>query len=101
MDPLEGTTLTAKGMPNAMAVVALAEKGGFLHAPDVYMEKLAVGPGLPADLVDIDETPERNLRELAKAKKAEMSDLVVCLLDRDRHKERDRAAAAPPARASC
>jgi fructose-1,6-bisphosphatase II / sedoheptulose-1,7-bisphosphatase len=97
VDPLEGTTLTAKGAPNAMAVVALAEKGGFLHAPDVYMEKLAVGPGLPPDLVDIDESPERNLRELAKAKKAEISDLVVCLLDRDRHKEpiaRCRAAGA-------
>ncbi len=97
VDPLEGTTLTAKGMPNAMAVVALAERGGFLHAPDVYMEKLAVGPGLPPDVVDIDESPERNLRELAKAKNAEVSDLVVCLLDRDRHKEpiaRCRAAGA-------
>ena len=98
VDPLEGTTLTAKGMPNAMAVVALAEKGGFLHAPDVYMEKLAVGPGLPPDLVDIDETPERNLRELARAKKAEVSDLVVCLLDRDRHKERIAQCRAAGAR---
>src|ERR671932_2914412 len=80
VDPLEGTSITAKGGPNAMAVVALAEKGGFLHAPDIYMEKLAVGPGLPADLVDIDESPERNLKELARAKKAEVSDLVVCLL---------------------
>ena len=81
VDPLEGTTLTAKGMPNAMAVVALAEKGGFLHAPDVYMEKLAVGPGLPPDLVDIDETPERNLRELARAKKADRAALerAICV----------------------
>jgi fructose-1,6-bisphosphatase II / sedoheptulose-1,7-bisphosphatase len=95
VDPLEGTTLTAKGAPNAMAVVALAEKGGFLHAPDVYMDKLAVGPGLPDGVVDIDESPERNLRELAKAKKADISDLVVCLLDRDRHQERiDRCRAA-------
>src|SRR5215207_9139688 len=73
-------------------------EGEMDEAPMLYIgEKLGVGPGLPADLVDIDETPERNLRELAKAKKAEMSDLVVCLLDRDRHKEpiaRCRAAGA-------
>ncbi len=87
VDPLEGTTLTAKGGQNAMAVVALAERGGFLHAPDIYMEKLAVGPGLAPDVVDIDEPPERNLRELARAKGVDVSDLVVCLLDRDRHKE--------------
>ncbi|MCK8787104.1 class II fructose-bisphosphatase [Roseomonas sp. NAR14] len=87
VDPLEGTTLTAKGGPNAMAVLALAEHGGFLHAPDVYMEKLAVGPGLPDDVVDIDEPLERNLRELAKAKGVTVPDLVVCMLDRDRHKE--------------
>jgi len=98
VDPLEGTSITAKGGPNAMAVVALAEKGGFLHAPDIYMEKLAVGPGLPADVVDIDEPPERNLRELARAKGVDVSDLVVCLLDRDRHKERIKACRAAGAR---
>jgi fructose-1,6-bisphosphatase II / sedoheptulose-1,7-bisphosphatase len=97
VDPLEGTSLTAKGAPNAMAVVALAQKGGFLHAPDIYMEKLAVGPGLPDGVVHMDAGVEANLRELAKAKKRDVSDLVVCLLDRDRHKEivkRCRAAGA-------
>jgi fructose-1,6-bisphosphatase II / sedoheptulose-1,7-bisphosphatase len=98
VDPLEGTSITAKGGPNAMAVVALAEKGGFLHAPDIYMEKLAVGPGLPEGVVHIDEAPEKNLRELAKAKKADVSDLVVCLLDRDRHKEKIKACRAAGAR---
>ena len=98
VDPLEGTSITAKGGPNAMAVVALAEKGGFLHAPDIYMEKLAVGPGLPEGVVHIDETPERNLRELARAKKVDVSDLVVCLLDRDRHKEKIKACRAAGAR---
>jgi len=97
VDPLEGTTITAKGGPNAMACVALAQKGGFLHAPDIYMDKLAIGPGLPEGVVSLDATVEQNLRELAKAKKAEVSDLVVCLLDRDRHKDivkRCRAAGA-------
>jgi fructose-1,6-bisphosphatase II / sedoheptulose-1,7-bisphosphatase len=97
VDPLEGTTLTAKGGPNAMAVVALAQKGGFLHAPDIYMEKLAVGPGLPDGVVHMDASVEENLRNLAKAKGREVSDLVVCLLDRDRHKDtikRCRAAGA-------
>jgi len=98
VDPLEGTSITAKGGPNAMAVVALAEKGGFLHAPDIYMEKIAVGPNLPPDLVHIDESPERNLRELAKAKKVDVSDLVVCLLDRDRHKEKIKECRAAGAR---
>src|SRR3982751_409736 len=68
VDPLEGTTLTAKGGPNALAVVAMAEKGGFLNAPDVYMNKIAVGGGLPEGLVDIDKTPAENLKALAKAK---------------------------------
>jgi fructose-1,6-bisphosphatase II / sedoheptulose-1,7-bisphosphatase len=98
VDPLEGTSITAKGGPNAMAVVALAPKGGFLHAPDIYMEKIAVGPGLPPGVVDIDEAPEKNLRELAKAKKVDVSDLVVCLLDRDRHKEIIRRCRAVGAR---
>jgi fructose-1,6-bisphosphatase II / sedoheptulose-1,7-bisphosphatase len=97
VDPLEGTSITAKGGPNAMAVVALAQKGGFLHAPDIYMEKIAVGPGLPDGVVHIDAGVEENLKNLARAKKCEITDLVVCLLDRDRHKEivkRCRAAGA-------
>lgn len=87
LDPLEGTTITAKGGPNALAVLAFAEEGGFLNAPDVYMDKIAVGGGLPADLVDLDETPLTNLKNLAKAKDVDVSDLVVCILDRPRHQE--------------
>ncbi len=87
VDPLEGTTLTAKGGPNAMAVVALAEHGNFLHAPDIYMDKLAVGGGLPDGVVDIEAPVHVNLRNLARAKNRDVSDLVVCILDRDRHKE--------------
>ena len=87
VDPLEGTTITAKGGPNAMACVALAQRGGFLHAPDIYMDKMAVGPGLPKDVVSLDASVEENLRELAKAKGRDVSDLVVCMLDRDRHKD--------------
>ena len=87
VDPLEGTTLTAKGGPNAIATIALAEKGGFLHAPDIYMDKIAVGGGLPADVVDLDASPGENLSNLARAKHCDVADLVVCILDRDRHKE--------------
>lgn len=87
LDPLEGTTLCATGGPNALAVVAMAEKGGFLHAPDVYMSKIAVGGGLPDGVIDLDNTPAVNLKNLAKAKKCDVSDLVVCILGRDRHKE--------------
>jgi fructose-1,6-bisphosphatase II / sedoheptulose-1,7-bisphosphatase len=87
VDPLEGTTLTAKGGPNALAVVALAEHGHFLHAPDIYMEKIAVGGGLPEGVVDIDAPVGVNLRNLAHAKHCEVADLVACILDRDRHKE--------------
>jgi fructose-1,6-bisphosphatase II / sedoheptulose-1,7-bisphosphatase len=87
LDPLEGTTITAKGGPNALAVVAMADAGGFLHAPDVYMDKIAVGGGLPEGLVDLDASPAENLKNLAKAKKAEVADLVVCILDRPRHAE--------------
>ncbi|GAA0578147.1 class II fructose-bisphosphatase [Caenispirillum bisanense] len=87
LDPLEGTTITAKGGPNALAVIAMAEEGGFLNAPDVYMDKIAVGPGLPDDVVDLDATPEENLRELAKAKKSDIDDLLVCILDRPRHED--------------
>src|SRR5262249_44300455 len=87
LDPLEGTTITAKGGPNALAVVAMAEQGGFLNAPDVYMDKIAVGPTLPDGVVDLDATPRENLRNLAKAMQAEVSDLLVCILDRPRHAE--------------
>ena len=90
LDPLEGTTLTAKGGPNALAVIAMAEAGGFLNAPDVYMDKLAVGGGLPDHLVDIDASPAENLKALAKATRREVADLVVCILDRPRHVEQVR-----------
>ena len=86
LDPLEGTTITAKGGSNALAVIAMAEAGGFLNAPDVYMDKIAIGGGFD-ELVDLDETPRVNLANLAKAKQAEVSDLVVCILDRPRHAE--------------
>jgi len=86
LDPLEGTTITAKGGANALAVIAMAESGGFLNAPDVYMDKIAIGHGF-GEVVDLDETPATNLKNLAKAKKADVSDLVVCILDRPRHAE--------------
>src|SRR6201987_4761828 len=85
LDPLEGTTITAKGGANALAVLAMADDGGFLNGPDVYMDKIAVGGGLPDGVVDLDESPATNLKNLAQAKKAEISDLVVCILDRPRH----------------
>lgn len=87
LDPLEGTTITAKGLTNSLAVIAMAEHGGFLNAPDVYMDKIAVGGGLPAGVVDLDQTPEENLKSLAKAKNVDVEDLVVCILDRPRHEE--------------
>ena len=87
LDPLEGTTITAKGLPNALAVIAMAEHGGFLNAPDVYMDKIAVGGGLPEGIVDLDKSVAQNLGDLAKAKKVDVNDLVVCILDRPRHSE--------------
>jgi fructose-1,6-bisphosphatase II / sedoheptulose-1,7-bisphosphatase len=86
LDPLEGTTITAKGGANALAVIAMAEAGGFLNAPDVYMDKIGIGSGL-GEVVDLDETPAVNLKNLAKARGADVSDLVVCILDRPRHSE--------------
>jgi fructose-1,6-bisphosphatase II / sedoheptulose-1,7-bisphosphatase len=86
LDPLEGTTITAKGGQNALAVIAMAEAGGFLNAPDVYMDKIAIGSGY-GEVVDLDETPATNLKNLATAKKTDVSDLVVCILDRPRHAE--------------
>ena len=87
LDPLEGTTITAKGGSNALAVIAMAEEGGFLHAPDVYMDKIAVGGDLPEGVVDLDRSPANNLAALAEAKGLSVADLVVCILDRPRHEE--------------
>ena len=87
LDPLEGTTITAKGLTNALAVVAMAEEDGFLNSPDVYMDKIAVGGGLPEGVVDLDETPAANLASLAEAKGVQVSDLVACILDRPRHED--------------
>ncbi len=85
LDPLEGTTLTAKAMANALAVVAMAEGGTLLHAPDVYMQKIACGPGYPEGVIDLDESVEDNIASLAKAKGADPSDITLCVLDRERH----------------
>ena len=98
LDPLEGTTITAVGGPNALAVVAMAESGGFLNAPDVYMDKIAVGGGLPDGVVDLDAPPKENLKTLAKAKDVDVEDLVVCILDRPRHAELIAAVRAAGAR---
>jgi fructose-1,6-bisphosphatase II / sedoheptulose-1,7-bisphosphatase len=87
VDPLEGTSITAKGLANAIATVALAEHGNFLHAPDIYMEKIAVGGGLPEGVVQLDAPLASNLKNLAAAKKIDISELMVCMLDRERHAE--------------
>jgi fructose-1,6-bisphosphatase II / sedoheptulose-1,7-bisphosphatase len=87
VDPLEGTTICAKAMPNALAVLAIAERGGLLNAPDMYMDKLAVGPGYPEGLIDLDESPAENLDRLAKAKGVPITDVTACILDRPRHAE--------------
>ncbi len=87
LDPLEGTTICATGGPNALAVMAFAEEGGFLNAPDTYMDKIAIGDGLPSDLVNLDASPKENLRELSKAKYCDISDLMFLFLDRPRHEE--------------
>ena len=85
LDPLEGTTLTAKAMANALAVMAFAPRGGLLYAPDVYMDKIAVGPGYPADILDIDASAADNVKKLAKAKGVKPDQINVCVLDRARH----------------
>lgn len=85
LDPLEGVTLCAKSQPNAIAVVAIAEPGTLLKAPDVYMNKIAIGPGYPADTVHLDAEPSLNLRRLAKAKGVPVSEITACILDRPRH----------------
>jgi fructose-1,6-bisphosphatase II / sedoheptulose-1,7-bisphosphatase len=87
LDPLEGTTITATGGPNAIACIAMAGEGGFLNAPDTYMDKIAIGGGLPEGLLDIDAAPKENLARLAKAKNVVIGDLVVLILDRPRHQE--------------
>ncbi|WP_237151670.1 class II fructose-bisphosphatase [Oryzibacter oryziterrae] len=85
LDPLEGTTICAKNLPNSLAVVAIAEQGGLLNAPDVYMNKIAIGPGYPAGLIDLDATPTENLKALADAKGLAINEINACILDRPRH----------------
>lgn len=87
LDPLEGTTPTAKGMTNSLAVLALAPRGGLLHAPDTYMDKIACGPGLPAGVIDLDASPQENATAIARAKGVKPADITACLLDRERHDE--------------
>ena len=85
LDPLEGTTICAKNLPNSLAVVAIAEKGNLLYAPDVYMQKIAVGPGYPRGVVDIDASATENLHALAKAKGVKVNEITACIMDRPRH----------------
>ena len=85
VDPLEGTTLCAKNMPGAIATMAMAEGGSLLNAPDVYMEKIAIGPGYPRGLVDLDASPEENIAALAKAKGVPPANVTALVLDRPRH----------------
>ena len=87
LDPLEGTTITAKAGPNALAVLAAAEEGCLLNAPDVYMDKLAIGPGYPEGIIDLAKTPTENVRAVAAAKGVDPSRINVCVLDRPRHAE--------------
>ncbi|KGJ04931.1 fructose-1,6-bisphosphatase II / sedoheptulose-1,7-bisphosphatase [Paracoccus halophilus] len=87
LDPLEGTTLTAKDMPNALTVIAMAPRGTLLHAPDVYMDKLAIGPGYPVDVVSLDMSPSERVRALARARGCKDSDITVCVLERPRHED--------------
>ncbi len=87
LDPLEGTTLTAKDMPNALTVIAMGPKGSMLHAPDVYMEKLAIGPGFAQDLLSLDMSPYERVQILAEAKNCDPNDITVCILERPRHQE--------------
>jgi fructose-1,6-bisphosphatase II / sedoheptulose-1,7-bisphosphatase len=85
VDPLEGTTICAKAMPNALAVLAISERGGLLHAPDMYMNKIAVGPGYPEGVIDLDAPTIENLMAVAKAKGVPVSEITACILDRPRH----------------
>ncbi|MFA7440484.1 MAG: class II fructose-bisphosphatase [Sphingomonadaceae bacterium] len=85
LDPLEGTTITAKAGPSALSVLAIAEEGGLLYAPDVYMEKIAIGPGYPEGIVDLRKTPTENVEALAAAKGVKPNEIIACVLDRPRH----------------
>jgi fructose-1,6-bisphosphatase II / sedoheptulose-1,7-bisphosphatase len=85
LDPLEGTTICAKNLPNSLAVIAIAERGSLLYAPDVYMDKIAVGPGYPAGIVDLDAPAAENIANIAKAKGVAVADITACILDRPRH----------------
>ena len=85
LDPLEGTTICAKAGPNSLAVLAIAEEGNLLNAPDVYMDKIAVGPGYPAGVIDLDKSPTENITAIATAKGVKPADIIACVLDRPRH----------------
>ena len=85
LDPLEGTTITAKGMPNSLSVIAAAQRGGLLYAPDTYMNKIAVGGNLPDDIIDLDATTKENIRSIADAKKVPINEVTACVLERSRH----------------
>jgi len=85
VDPVEGSTLCAKALPNALSVLALAERGSLLKVPTIYMDKIAIGPGFPEGLVDLDASPTDNLKALAEAKGVPVSEITVCILDRPRH----------------
>ncbi len=87
LDPLEGTTLTAKAMPNALTVISMAPRGSMLHAPDTYMDKLAIGPGYPENVVSLEMSPRERVEALAKAKGVAPSEITVCILERPRHQE--------------
>lgn len=87
LDPLEGTTICAKNLPNSLAVIAIAEKGNLLYAPDVYMDKIAIGPGYPEGVVHLDASPEDNIHALAKAKNVDVSQITACIMDRPRHEK--------------
>jgi len=87
LDPLEGTTITAKGMPNSLSVIAAAQKGGLLYAPDTYMNKIAVGGQLPKDVIDLDASVEDNVKSIAEVKKIKASDVTACVLERPRHSD--------------
>lgn len=87
LDPLEGTTITAKGMPNSLSVIAAAQKGGLLYAPDTYMNKIAVGGQLPKDVIDLDASVEDNVKSIADVKKIKASDVTACVLERPRHSD--------------
>ena len=85
LDPLEGTTLCAKSMPNALAVIAVSESGGMLNAPDTYMDKIAIGPGYPEGIISLDASPADNVESIAKEKGVNPREIGVCILDRERH----------------